>query len=325
MEITFFYNNYMEYKPRVEIREHTGLLMKKESFAITMYRDKYKNFENKAALLFLAPSLIGFSIFFLISFIAGIYYSLVDSPLGGRFVGLINYINLLKNPVYLKACANTFLFTAICVPLIILISLGFAILLNKNVFFKNILRTSFITPLVVPVASIVLVWQVLFDLNGTFNLFLHGMGMDAIDWMNTAWARVVVVVVYLWKNIGYNIVLLLAGLQSIPVQYYESANIDGTSAWNKFTRITLIYLTPTTFFVFIISIINSFKIFRETYLISGPYPHDSIYMLQHYMNNMFASLDYQKLTSAAFIMAVLIYLLVLVLFRTERKISKAIG
>lgn len=290
-----------------------------------MSKEKNKRYENKVALLFLIPSLLGFSIFFLIPFIAGIYYSFVDSPIGGKFVGLSNYINLLKNPVYLKAGMNTFIFTAICVPLIILISLDLAILLNKKVFFKSILRTSFITPLVVPVASIVLVWQVIFDLHGALNSFLNIYGIGPIDWMKTDWARMVVVVVYLWKNIGYNIVLLLAGLQSIPVEYYESADIDGASPWRKFTNITMIYLTPTTFFVFIISIINSFKVFRETYLISGSYPQDSIYMLQHYMNNMFASLDYQKLTSAAFIMAVLIYILVLMLFRFERKISKSIG
>jgi multiple sugar transport system permease protein len=290
-----------------------------------MFKAKNKKFENKAALLFLTPSLLGFSIFFLFPFIAGIYYSFVDSPIGGKFVGFSNYINLLKNPIYLKAGVNTFIFTAICVPLIILISLGLAILLNKKVFFASILRTSFITPLVVPVASIVLVWQVIFDFNGALNSFLNTRGIGAIDWMKTDWARMVVVVVYLWKNIGYNMVLLLAGLQSIPVEYYESANIDGASAWRKFINITMIYLTPTTFFVFLISIINSFKVFRETYLISGSYPHDSIYMLQHYMNNMFSSLDYQKLTSAAFIMALVIYLLVLVLFKFERKISKALN
>jgi len=143
--------------------------------------------------------------------------------------------------------------------------------------------------------------------------------------MKTEFARVVVVIVYLWKNIGYNMVLFLAGLQNIPIQYYEAADIDGANNWNKFANITLVYLIPTTFFIFVMSIINSFKVFRETYLISGAYPHDSIYMLQHYMNNMFASLDYQKLTSAAFIMAVFIYILVLLLFKVERKIGSKIG
>ena len=284
-----------------------------------------RKYENKTAILFLAPSLAGFLFFFLLPFLGGFYYSLIDSPFKAEFVGLQNYINLLENPVFRKAGFNTAVFTAISVPLNMLISLLLALMLNKSLYFKNILRTAFITPLVVPVASIVLVWQIVFDLRGSLNLLLTVLGHGAVDWMKTDWARLVVVIVYLWKNTGYNMVLFLAGLQNIPVEYYESANIDGAGPLRKFWNITLIYLTPTTFFVFIISIINSFKVFRETYLISGAYPHDSIYMLQHYMNNMFGSLDYQKLTSAAFIMALLIYLLVLVLFASERKISRILS
>lgn len=284
-----------------------------------------KKYENTTAIMFLAPSLVGFLFFFLLPFFGGLYYSLIDSPFNTVFVGLKNYVNLLENPIFRKAGFNTAAFTAISVPLNMLLSLILALMLNKSLYFKNILRTAFITPLVVPVASIVLVWQVIFDLRGSLNLILAGLGYGAIDWMKTDWARMVVVVVYLWKNVGYNMVLFLAGLQNIPVEYYESANIDGARALRKFFRITLVYLTPTTFFIFIISIINSFKVFRETYLISGPYPHDSIYMLQHYMNNMFGSLDYQKLTSAAFIMSLFIYALVLVLFKSEQKISRSLN
>lgn len=276
-------------------------------------------------LFFLAPSLIGFSIFYLIPFIGGLYYSVVDNPIEGRFVGLANYIDLMRNPVFLKAGYNTLTFTAISVPLNILLSLGLALLLNRRIYGRNILRTAFIAPLVVPVASVVLVWQVLFDINGSLNAFISSRGLSPIDWMKTDFARVVVVILYLWKNIGYNMVLFLAGLQNIPVQYYEAADIDGAGNWRKFTNITLVYLTPASFFIFVMSIVNSFKVFRETYLISGAYPHDSIYMLQHYMNNMFASLNYQKLTSAAFIMAVFIYILVLFLFKVERKINSTIG
>jgi multiple sugar transport system permease protein len=203
-------------------------------------------------------------------------------------------------------------------------SLLLAMLLNKKIFCRNIFRTFFISPLVIPVASVVLVWQVFFEYNGALNALLSQFNLVQVDWMNSSWARVVVLIMYLWKNIGYNMVLFLAGLQNIPTEYYESAQIDGAGALKRFTSITLVYLTPTSFFVFIMSIINSFKVFRETYLISGDYPHESIYMLQHYMNNMFSSLDYQKLTSAACIMAVVIYLLVFNLFICERRISKSI-
>lgn len=286
-----------------------------------MLKTKY---ENKTALIFLAPSLAGFLLFFLLPFLGGLYYSLIESPITVKFVGISNYINLLQNQVFRKAGFNTIAFTAFSVPLNIILSLILALMLNKSLYLKNVLRTAFITPLVVPVASIVLVWQVIFDMRGSLNLILSGLGYGAIDWMKTDWARMVVVIVYLWKNIGYNMVLFLAGLQNIPVEYYESADIDGAGALKKLFRITLIYLTPTTFFIFIISIINSFKVFRETYLISGAYPHDSIYMLQHYMNNMFSNLDYQKLTSAAFIMSLFIYALVLVLYKSESRINSSL-
>jgi multiple sugar transport system permease protein len=284
-----------------------------------------KKFHNKTALFFLAPSLMGFLIFFFIPFIGGLYYSFVDSPVGGSFVGLANYIDLLKNPVFLKAGKNTLIFTAVSVPLNILLSLGLAMLLNRKLYGRNLIRMAFIIPLVVPVASVVLVWQILFDINGSLNALLTSLGMLPVDWMKTDFARGVVIVVYLWKNIGYNMVLFLAGLQNIPAEYYEAADIDGASSRRKFASITLVYLTPTLFFTFVMSIINSFKVFREVYLISGAYPHDSIYMLQHYMNNKFASLDYQMLTSAAFIMAVFIYILVLVLFKIQSKITSALG
>jgi len=286
---------------------------------------KGKKHNDKTVLFFLAPSLIGFLTFFFVPFVGGLYYSFVDSPVGGSFVGLENYISLLKNAVFLKAGYNTMVFTAIAVPLNMMFSLGLALLLNRKLYGRNIIRMGFIIPLVVPVASVVLVWQILFDINGSINALLSSLGLSPIDWMKTEYARLVVIIVYLWKNSGYNMVLFLAGLQNIPSEYYEAADIDGAGSWHKFRNITLIYLTPTTFFVFIMSIINSFKVFREVYLISGAYPHNSIYMLQHYMNNKFASLDYQLLTSAAFIMAVVIYILVLFLFRIQRSINSTIG
>lgn len=286
---------------------------------------KLETHDKIAAVFFLAPSLAGFLVFFLLPFIGGTYYSLVDSPVAGSFVGLANYRGLLKNPIFLKAAANTLIFSGISVPLIILLSLAMAILLNKGVYGKSILRMSFIIPLAVPVACVVLVWQVVFDTAGSLNGLLRFMGLGGADWMKTGWARTVVIIVYLWKNTGYNMVILLAGLQNIPTEYYESADIDGAGAGRKFGSITAVYLTPAMFFVFIISIINSFKVFRETYLMAGPYPQDSIYMLQHYMNNMFMSLDYQKLTAAALLTAALIYLLILLLFGVERKISSGLG
>ncbi|OGO78504.1 MAG: sugar ABC transporter permease [Clostridiales bacterium GWB2_37_7] len=288
-------------------------------------RKKFKIKDKHLAWIFLTPSIIGFSVFYAIPFLGGMYYSLVNNSFNEEFVGLQNYIDLIKNPSFMKAVTNTAIFTSLSVPLNIILSLGLAILLNKKIVGKSIFRTLFITPLVVPVASIVFVMQSIFDINGALNALITAFGQNPVDWMKTDWARGIIIIVYLWKNIGYSMVLFLSGLQNIPIEFYEAARIDGAGVWKQFTNITLVYLTPTTFFVFIMSIINSFKVFREAYLISGVYPHSSIYMLQHYMNNMFAELDYQKLTAAAFIMAVFIVLIVLVLFGIERKINKSIN
>ncbi|NOU72697.1 ABC transporter permease subunit [Paenibacillus sp. LMG 31458] len=275
--------------------------------------------QSVVAIGFLAPSLIGFAIFYLIPFALGVVYSFMDRTIGGSFVGLANYKELLASDSFRKASTNTLFFTGTSVPILIVVSLLLALLLNQNVFIRKWLRTAYVLPLVVPVASIVMVWQIMFDWNGALNGWLNSFGLERVDWMNSEWARWVISVAYLWKNVGYNIILFLAGLQSIPSDYYETADLEGAGPFRKLTSITLIYLIPTLFFVVLMSIINSFKIFRETYLIAGDYPHDSIYMLQHYMNNMFYSLDVQKLTAAATLMVVVIFVLVLGMLTLERK------
>ncbi|MCR8643170.1 sugar ABC transporter permease [Paenibacillus sp. N1-5-1-14] len=270
-----------------------------------------------AALCFVAPSLVGFSIFYIIPFFQSMFYSFKDEfGTGGLTFG--NYQDLFASASFQKAANNTFIFTITSVPIIVILSLGLALLLNQKVFIRNWLRTSYVLPLVVPVASIVLIWQILFDWNGSINAILTFFGVDRIDWMKSEYAKYVIILIYVWKNIGYNIILFLAGLQNIPDQYYEIANLEGASPARKFFGITLIYLTPSTFLVILMSILNSFKVFRETYLVAGAYPHDSIYMLQHYMNNMFLSLDIQKLSAAATLMAFVILVLVFILFRVEK-------
>jgi multiple sugar transport system permease protein len=278
-----------------------------------------------ACLIFLGPSLLGFALFYLIPFCGGLYYSLIESPASRRFVGLTNYTNLLRSTAFLKATVNTLIFTAYSVPLLIAFSLGLALLLNRSGYCQKFLKTVFVSAMAVPVASIALFWQIIFDVRGPLNLQMMAWGGTPVDWLNTCWARVVILSVYLWKNLGYNMVLFLAGLQNIPQGYYELAKLEGANAWQGFWKVTVVYLTPTLFFVFIISIINSFKVFRETYLIAGDYPHDSIYMLQHYINNNFMVLDYQKLTAAALVFAAIIYMIVFGFFRIERRLTSRIG
>lgn len=271
------------------------------------------------ALWFLVPSLIGFAIFYIIPFLIGIYESFTDGKLDGEFVGFDNYKELFNSSSFRKAAVNTLFFTGISVPLLITLSLILALLLNRPMFLRNWLRTSIVMPLVVPVASTVMIWQIFYDWNGTLNVWLHHFARARIDWMQSDWSMSIIIVMYIWKNVGYNMILFLAGLQSIPKDYYETASIEGAGRLRQLFHITLVYLTPTMFFVVLISIINSFKVFRETYLLASDYPYDRLYMMQHYMNNMFSTLDIQKLTAAATIMVGCIVILVTVLLNIERR------
>lgn len=290
--------------------------MNKHRFLYWLHKDEI------AAIPFLAPSLLGFSLFFAVPFAMSIYYSFFDQVPDGTFVGFGNYKELLLSSSFRKAAGNTLLFTAIGVPLLNVLSLVLALLLNRGVWLRKAMQTAIVLPLVVPVASIVMISQIFIDWNGVLNDWLHRLQLPRIDWLNSDGSMAVVVMIYIWKNVGYNMILFLAGLQTIPRSYYETALIEGAGGLRRFFSITLVYLTPTMFFVTMMSIVNSFKVFRETYLLAGPYPYDRMYMMQHYMNNMFFSLDIQKLTSAAVLMAGCMVILVSVLLFVERKFQE---
>jgi len=274
------------------------------------------------AALFLTPSLIGTGLFFFVPFLLVIWYSMVDNPVMMRFVFLRNYLDLFDNQAYLQAAGNTLIFSLISLPLVVGLSLGLAILLNGKLKARSQLRSLFLSPLLVPVASVVLVWQVLFSFNGVLNTTLANFDRLPVDWLKSVNARYVIIGLYLWKNLGYNMVLFLAALNNVPGQLLDSARVDGANAWYRFRFITFKYITPTLLFTTIISFINSFKVFRETYLLAGDYPYEVLYMLQHFMNNMFRSLDYQKLSAAAIIMALVMMAIIGVLFLVESRSGK---
>lgn len=280
--------------------------------------------DGAAAVLFLAPSAAGFALFYLIPFLGGFYYSLLDSPVDGSFVGADNYLEVWNSSSFRKAALNTLWFTGVSVPLVLAVSLALAVLLNRNLPLRSWIRTAYVLPLVVPVASVILFWQVTFDTRGWLNGWLAGFGAEPAAWLETGASRWIIVLMYIWKHTGYNMILLLAGLQTIPKEYYETASIDGAGRLRQFFGITLRYLIPALFFTTILSVVHSFKVFRETYLLAGEYPHDRIYMLQHYMNNMFLALDYPKLTSAAYIMAAVMVAGLALLFGAERRFRRSL-
>ena len=273
--------------------------------------------EHISSLVFLAPSLIGVLVFFVVPFGVVGYYSVVDNPITRQFVGLDNFKRILGNAAFRIAAKNTGTFSLIAVPAAVILSLLLAMMLECKIPFKSQLRSFFLSPLMVPIASVVLIWQVLFHDNGVINQLLGNLGVQGVDWLKSDQAQIVIVILFLWKNLGYNMILFMAALGNIPQDIIEVARLESANSFQIFFRIKLRYLSPTILFVTIMSLINSFKVFREIYLLTGKYPFSSIYMLQHFMNNTFLSLDYQKLSAAAIIMSLVMVVIIGILFITE--------
>lgn len=280
--------------------------------------------EQRSVTYFLIPSFVGLLTFYIVPFLVVIYYSFVDSPINREFVFLDNFIRLVKNSAFRRAVANTVRFSLTAVPLAVILPLLLAIVLEKNIPYKSNLRTIFLMPMMVPVASIILIWQVVFHYNGVANEMLNALGIASIDWFKSEFSQVVVVLLFLWKNIGYNMILFMAALSNIPNDVIEVATLEGASRWQIFFRIKLRYLSSSILFVTLMSVINSFKVFREVYLLTGDYPYDSLYMLQHFMNNTFASLDYQKLSSAAILMSIAMIVIIGAMFMVDNHIEEDI-
>ena len=269
------------------------------------------------SLCFLSPSLLGVGVFFIVPFGVVVYYSLIDGVGSKNFVFLDNFIKLFDNSAFRMAAKNTLSFSVVAVPLAVALAMVLALMLECRIPLKSQFRTFFLSPMMVPVASVVLIWQVLFNFNGTINEFLMLFGVDKIDWLQSDYCQIVVIILFLWKNLGYNMILFMAGLANIPKELLEVADVEGASESYKFFNIKLRYLSPTVLFVTILSLINSFKVFREVYLLTGDYPYEKLYMLQHFMNNTFRSLDYQKLSAAAVVMALVMVVLIALLFIAE--------
>lgn len=283
---------------------------------------KHEKHAKRTSALFLAPSFLGVMAFFILPFIVVIVYSLVDNPINMEFNGLDNFIRVMNNGAFKKAIANTLKFSVIAVPLAVVLSLMLAVVLEWKIPFRSQFRTFFLSPMMVPVASIVLIWQVLFHYNGAVNEWLSAFGIEKIDWLKSNKAYIVVVVLFLWKNLGYNMILFMAALSNIPEDLIEVARLENANKWQIFYHIKLRYMSSTILFVTIMSLINSFKVFREIYLLTGDYPVDTIYMLQHYMNNMFSKLDYQNLSAAAVLMSLCMIVIIGIMFLIENYYGK---
>ena len=259
--------------------------------------------------LFTLPALVGLAAFFVVPFGITMKMSLTESMGSSKFVGFKNYQDVLKSAAFKLAAKNTFKFFGVALPCILILSLLIALLLFRNLKKYDLFRTFFVFPLVLPVSSVVLFFQIVFSDLGVVNGVLEQLGMTAADWTGEQ-AFWVLLILYLWKNTGYNVVLFLAALNSVPPDLYEAASLDGAGWWKKLTRITLPMIAPHTRFILVISIVNLFKSFREAYILFGDHPDQSIYMIQHFMNNNFINLNYIRLSVGAALVFLVIFALV---------------
>lgn len=258
--------------------------------------------------LFLLPSLIGVCLLLVFPMADTVRRSFLT--VAGDWRGLGNFRILMDNASFRLAALNTVRFLVTAVPLLLILSLGAALMAKRAPAF---LKSSLLVPLALPVASLALLWRALLDAHGLVNAGLTAMGMSAVPFMDSGASFWVLVLSYVWKNIGYDMVLLLSALMNVPGSLYEAAQIDGANRVKQFRYITLPHLYPALFVTAVLSVINAFKVFREAYLVAGNYPHEDMYLLQHLFNNWFLRLDIDKLCGAATLVALVMMALILLL------------
>ena len=258
-----------------------------------------KQKQARKGILFILPSFVGVCVFWLIPYVDVIRRSFFGT-VSGKFTGIQNYQNLFSNQAFLLAGKNTIRFFGICIPLLVGLSLLLAVCLNRlEEKGKQLLKTVFLLPMAIPVATVVLLWKVLFNGHGFLNHILSFFSVKGTDWLNTDASFAVLVISYIWRNLGYDVVLWLAGLMAIPQSLYEAAKTDGAGAWKCFTRITVPNLLPSLFTIVVLSLLNGFKVFREAYLVAGDYPQEKMYLLQHVFNNWYRDLAIDKMSAGA--------------------------
>lgn len=257
---------------------------------------------NTKCLLCLLPSFIGLLLFYIVPYLRVLYYSLINNQFKKDFVGFKNYIEAIQNEYFRLAFLNSIKLIFLCVPVLIVLaivlSLGLTFLLKK----LRLVRVAFILPMLLPTASVVLFFRQIFgSMENELPLYL----------------------LFLWKNIGICIILLTAALTTIEEELYEAARLDGANGFFLHKSITLPLILPTISFSTLMAIVNSFKIFRESFLYYGSnYPPDYGYTLQYYMNNNFLKFDYQALASSSVLTSLLVAAIVTVFLLTERRYQR---
>ena len=258
----------------------------------------------KIVWLLLLPGLAGLMLFYVVPFFGGIYFSVTDGTYENNFVGLQNYAQVMQNPMFQLGLRNTWELSLLCAPVIWLLAFILSAMLRtlkeRATPFRNVL----LLPYLMPSSAMLLIWTLMFDYGGVVNRLVVAVGLERVLWLEGDALRFPIVLLYVWKNLGFSVVLFASALSAVHPSLYEYAALEGAGWWTQAFRITLPQILPTAFLVFVLAWVNAFKIFKEVYFIGGAYPTQQIYTLQHFMNNMFAKLDYQKVTTAAYLFAI---------------------
>lgn len=269
----------------------------------------------KSVILFLLPGLLGIIVFYVAPFIGGIYFSLTDGSFQNKFVGMDNYLRVWQNTMFQQGFITTIELSLICAPAIWVLAFALSFMLKslkeKSTIFRNIL----LLPYLMPSAALIVIWSLMFDYGGVVNRMVVALGLERILWLETDFLRAPIILLYIWKNLGFSVVLFAAALQSVPDALYEYASLEGASTFKQATKITLPQILPTAFLVFVLAWVNTFKIFKEVYFLGGSY-HD-LYTLQHFMNNKFSRLEYQDVTTAAYSFAVIVFVFFGLMYATK--------
>ncbi len=259
--------------------------------------------KKRTDILFLLPSFAGFAAFFIIPFVYALYYAFTENAFSHKFVSFDNFIMLFNNGYFRLALGNTLRFILFAVPLSMVFSFTAAMLISRYAARLNFVKSAFFLPVLLPSAAAVMVWNAYFSDVAPFSSLL---------------------VLFLWKYTGLSLMLILTALLMVPHELYEAASLDGAGALRRTGYITLPYITPVLFFTFVLSVVNSLKIYRESFLLYGNYPDESVYMLQNYLHNHFGKLNYQNISTAAIFFAIVVYTFVAVMFAFEKKRSEKI-
>jgi len=286
----------------------------------------------RAGWLFIAPAIVLIGVFFFLPVAASLLLSITDfdlysvaNPANVRMVGARNYVDLMHNPTFWLALKNTFYFALVGGPLTVATSLGAALLLNaKVVRFKTFFRTVYFLPFVTTLVAVAIVWRYLYHPQyGFLNYALGAVGIHPIDWLgDPRWAMPAIILLAVWKNFGYNMLIFIAGLQAVPEDLYEAAALDGAGAVRQFWHVTLPNLAPTFLFVGVVTMIGYFQLFAEPYVMTtgGPLGATTSLVLFMYQEG-FRWWRLGVAASIAFLLFIIILVWTALQLRLERRLS----